>query len=292
MISPLISNITISTIGIALEHSLNFFLDALPYILFGFILSAYLKVKLKGDLRKKFVHRLSSSKKSIVLASLIGGALPLCSASGVPVANALNSRGANLGVAMAFIVSASSINPIGIMLSYSLLGYKLVIMQIIASLILSMLIGLVFYNNKVIFCGFEENIHKNDFFSIFINQFKKLFPSMALGFIISGFVMTYIPKDTILLILSNDIASYFYVSIIRIFIFLCPHALIPIIKSVAIDGVSRGLIISFLISAPTLGLPLLLSMKKCYGKKLTLKYLFSVILASGLIGFVIDKIII
>ncbi len=278
-------------IYIPLEHSLNFFLKALPYIILGFVISTYLKIKLKGDLRKRFVHILDNSKKSIILASFIGGILPLCSASGVPVANAMSSKGANLGTSMAFIVSASSINPIGILLSLSLLGYKLAIVQVLASMLLSVFVGLIFYNEKVVFCGFESKNNKNSFFDVFIEQFKKFLPSITLGFLISGFVMTYVSKETILLILSNNLYSYFYVSIIRIFIFLCPHAMVPIIKAVAIDGISKGLIISFLISAPTLGLPLLMAMKRCYGKKLTLKYLIGVIVGSGIIGILFDKFI-
>lgn len=284
------NNIFLYSIINSLEHSFNFFLEALPYILFGFILSSYIKVKLKGNIRKKLVHKLGNNKKSLILSSFVGGILPLCSASGVPVANTLNSKGANLGVAMAFIVSASSINPISIMLSYSLLGYKLVILQIISSIILSILVGLVFYNDKVKIYYFEENIVKNDFLNIFLNQSKKLFPSILLGFLISGFIMEYVPKDTILLILSNNIYNYFYVSILRIFIFLCPNALIPIIKSVAVNGISKGLIISFLISAPTIGLPLVLALNRSYGKKIVIKYLISVILISGLIGIGLDKI--
>ena len=284
------NNIFLYSIINSLEHSFNFFLEALPYILFGFVLSSYINVKLKGNIRKKLVHKLGNNKKSLILSSFVGGILPLCSASGVPVANTLNSKGANLGVAMAFIVSASSINPISIMLSYSLLGYKLVILQIISSIILSILVGLVFYNDKVKIYYFEENIVKNDFLNIFLNQSKKLFPSILLGFLISGFIMEYVPKDTILLILSNNIYNYFYVSILRIFIFLCPNALIPIIKSVAVNGISKGLIISFLISAPTIGLPLVLALNRSYGKKIVIKYLISVILISGLIGIGLDKI--
>jgi uncharacterized membrane protein YraQ (UPF0718 family) len=150
-------------------------------------------------------------------------------------------------------------------------------------------VGLIFYNKRAIFCGFESKNH-NSFFSVFIEQFKNLFPSIVLGFLVSGFVMTYVPKEIILLVLSNDIYTYFYVSIIRIFIFLCPHAMIPLIKTVAIEGIPKGLIISFLISSQSIGLPLLLGMKRIYGIKLTLKYVFGVVVGSGMIGIVLDKI--
>ncbi|AEF96594.1 permease [Methanotorris igneus] len=282
--------IDIYDIYLSLERSLNFFLRALPYLMLGFILSTYLKIKLKGDLRKKFVHVLDGSKKSIVLASFIGAILPLCSASGIPVASAMNSKGANLGVSFAFMVSASSINPIGILLTISLLGYKMVIVQVLASIVLSIFVGFIFYNEKAIFCGFETKNHNNSFFSAFIEQFRKLFPSIVLGFLISGFIMTYVPKETILLVLSNNVYTYFYVSIIRIFIFLCPYAMLPIIKTVAIEGIPKGLIVSFLISAPTLGLPILLPMKKYFGNRLTLKYVFGVVVGSGIIGITLDKI--
>ncbi|ABR56304.1 permease [Methanococcus aeolicus Nankai-3] len=294
-----ITNITniinINTIFIILEHSFNFFWMALPYILFGFILSTIIKMNINSNFKKRILHNLDGSIISLLILSFIGAILPLCSASGIPVANALNSKNANLGMSMAFIVSAASINPITIMLTLSMLGYEMTIIQILASLMLSILVGLLFYNEGAPIINYDiivknKNYHEN-FFEIFIGQLKKFLPSMVLGFLISGIIITFISKDAILLILSNNIYSYFYVSILRVFIFLCPHAMIPIIKSVAIEGIQKGLIISFLISAPTLGLPLLLTMKKGYGLKITLKYFGSVVLISALIGMIYDFII-
>ena len=170
----------VNDIYLSLERSLNFFLKAFPYLMFGFILSAYLKIKLNGDLRKRFVHLLDGSKKSIILASIVGAFLPLCSASSVPIANALNSRGVNLGISFAFVVSASAINPIGIMLSLSLLGYKIAVIQILASLILSIFVGFVFYNKRAIFFAFENKKSNDNFFDVFIEQFKSQIPHYML----------------------------------------------------------------------------------------------------------------
>jgi uncharacterized membrane protein YraQ (UPF0718 family) len=254
-------------------------------------------MNIDSNFKKRILHNLDGGIASLLILSFIGAILPLCSASGIPVANALNSKNANLGMNMAFIVSAASINPITIMLTLSMLGYEMTIIQILASLMLSILVGLLFYNDGAPTIDYDimvKNIQNNNyyypenFFKIFIGQLKKFLPSMALGFLISGVIITFISKDAILLILSNNIYSYFYVSILRVFIFLCPHAMIPIIKSVAIEGIQKGLIISFLISAPTLGLPLLLTMKKGYGLKITLKYFGSVVLISALIGMIYD----
>jgi len=165
----------INDVYLSLERSLNFFLKAFPYLMFGFILSAYLKIKLKGELRRRFVHLLNNSKKSIILASIVGALLPLCSASSsVPIANALNSRGVNLGISFAFIVSASAINPIGIMLSLSLLGYKIAVIQILASLILSIFVGFVFYNKRAIFFAFENKKSNDNFFDELYASYKIL----------------------------------------------------------------------------------------------------------------------
>ena len=287
--------INIDTILIILEHFFNFFWMTLPYILFGFILSTTIKMNIDSNFKKRILHNLDGGIASLLILSFIGAILPLCSASGIPVANALNSKNANLGMNMAFIVSAASINPITIMLTLSMLGYEMTIIQILASLMLSILVGLLFYNDgaptidyDIMVKNIQNNNYPENFFKIFIGQLKKFLPSMALGFLISGVIITFISKDAILLILSNNIYSYFYVSILRVFIFLCPHAMIPIIKSVAIEGIQKGLIISFLISAPTLGLPLLLTMKKGYGLKITLKYFGSVVLISALIGMIYD----
>ncbi|MBG0768564.1 permease [Methanococcus maripaludis] len=276
-------------IFISLEHSLNFFSEAFVYILFGFLMSAYIKVKLKGKLRQKFVHILDNSKKSILVASLIGAVLPLCSASGVPVANVMNSKGTNLGITMSFIVSASSITPLGVMLTYSLLGYEIAVMQILASLVLACSLGIIFYNDKIPFYFEEYDVKAEEtFLKVLFKQMKNLMPAIMIGFLISGFMMYFIPKDVILYALSNNIMMYFYASVARIFIFLCPNAMIPLISSVAINGVPKGLILSFLISAPSIGLPMISAMLKVYGKKIALKYVFGVIMLGGIIGILVD----
>lgn len=278
------------SIFISLEHSFNFFLAAFPYIIFGFLLSAYVKIKLKGKLRQKFIHVLDNSKKSIVIASLIGAVLPLCSASGIPIANVMNSKGSNLGVTMSFIVSASSITPLGVMLIFSILGFKMAILQIIMAIILSCIVGMTFYADKIPFFAFEERemALEETYFNVLFKQLKNLMPPIIIGFILSGFFMQFIPKDIILYALSNNLIAYFYVSFARIFIFLCPNALIPLVNSISIDGISNGLILSFLISAPTIGLPMIFGMLKSYGKKITLKYVLSVIISSAVLGIIYD----
>ncbi|ABR54208.1 permease [Methanococcus vannielii SB] len=283
--------IPINSIVISLERSFNFFISSFPYIILGFLISAYIKIKLKGKLRQKFMHVLDSSKKSIIIASIIGAVLPLCSASGVPIANVMNKKGANFGITMSFIVSASSITPLGLMLIFSILGSKLAVLQIIMSIILSCIVGIIFYNEKMPLYTFEEfDIKKEEnYLSILYNQSKNLMPPIIFGFLLSGFLMEFIPKDIILYALSNSLMMYFYVSFARIFIFLCPHALIPLINSVSVNGVSNGLIISFLISAPTLGLPMIFALNKSYGKYITIKYILSVIISSAFLGIIYDS---
>ncbi|MCS3901317.1 permease [Methanococcus voltae] len=273
------------------EKSVNFLKDSILFILIGFVISAFLKVKLKGDLRKKIVHNLNYSKFSLLKSSLMGAILPLCSASGVPVANAMNSKGVNMGTSMAFIISAASITPIGFFMTLSIIGYKLAIYQVILSLILSISVGTLFLNDKYTPYFKEGKQQENTFKSVLISQLKFIMPSILLGYILSGFFATLIPSEVIIMLLSNNIFTYFIISAIRLVIFLCPYALIPLINNFAIDGIPKGIILSFLISAPATGLPLILALNKCYGLKKTLKYIVSIVVISALLGILSDTFI-
>ncbi|MBP2201174.1 uncharacterized membrane protein YraQ (UPF0718 family) [Methanococcus voltae] len=273
------------------EKSFNFLKDSILYILVGFIISAYLKVKLKGDLRKKIVHNLNYSSFSLLKSSLMGAILPLCSASGVPVANAMNSKGVNMGTSMAFIISAASITPIGFFMTLSIIGYKLAIYQVILSIILSICVGIVFLKDKYTPYFKEGKQKEHNFTSILLSQLKFIMPSILIGYMLSGLFATLIPTEVIVMLLSNNLITYFVISAIRLVIFLCPYALIPLINNFAIEGIPKGIILSFLISAPATGLPMILALNKCYGLKKTLKYLISIIVISAILGLLSDTFI-
>lgn len=85
-------------------------LQALPFLVFGVLLSAVLAVFVPPS----FFARALPSRQALAVpvAGMAGAVLPGCECASVPVAGALMSRGVTPAAALAFLLSAPAINPV------------------------------------------------------------------------------------------------------------------------------------------------------------------------------------
>lgn len=112
------------------------------YLLIGFALAGVLHVVLRRTPR--FTEMLARrGGRSVVLASVLGAPLPLCSCGVVPAGLTLRRRGASKGATVSFLVSVPETDVVSILLTYGLLGGPVMaIARPVAALITAMIAGL------------------------------------------------------------------------------------------------------------------------------------------------------
>src|SRR5512134_844441 len=88
------------------------------YILFGFLLAGVLKTAFPPD--KVLKHLGGKNIRSVLLASLLGIPLPLCSCAVLPTAMSLRKHGASKGATLSFLISTPETGVDSISLTYAL----------------------------------------------------------------------------------------------------------------------------------------------------------------------------
>lgn len=122
--------------------SWKIFVEAAPYLIFGFGAAGVLNVIVPDQ---KIVDYLGSSAgkvRSVINASLAGLPLPLCSCGVIPAAMSIRKRGANRGATLSFLISTPQTGVDSIAITYALLDPLMTIFRPLATLITALLAGL------------------------------------------------------------------------------------------------------------------------------------------------------
>ncbi len=78
--------------GVLIE-SWNIFLEAAPYLIFGFGIAGLLHVLVPDEMVMKYLGKSAGRIRPVINASLLGVPLPLCSCGVIPAAISLKQRG-------------------------------------------------------------------------------------------------------------------------------------------------------------------------------------------------------
>ena len=113
--------------------------DASPYLLFGFLIAGLIHVcvspqRIAGMMGKR-------NWKSVLMASICGIPLPLCSCSVLPTAATLREKGASRGATASFLISTPETGVDSISVTYGLMGLPMAIIRPVAAFITAFIAG-------------------------------------------------------------------------------------------------------------------------------------------------------
>lgn len=113
--------------------------ESATFLLAGLLVAALLDAMLAGGW---LVRQLASRRpRSVVLATVVGLPLPLCSCSVLPSALALRERGASRGATLSFLISTPETSVTSILLSWGLLGPVMAVVRPAAACVTALLAG-------------------------------------------------------------------------------------------------------------------------------------------------------
>lgn len=156
----LLNSFLILVSGILLA-SWEIFVEAAPYLIFGFGIAGFLNVLVPDQKIVNYLGTSAGRVRSVVNASLAGLPLPLCSCGVIPAAMSIRKRGANRGATLSFLISTPETGVDSIAVTYALLDPLMAIFRPLAALITAILAGLA--DNFLIGENLEkENIKKQE----------------------------------------------------------------------------------------------------------------------------------
>ncbi len=117
------------------------FRESSLYLLLGFGVAGLLHALVPETLIQRLLGK--GRVRSIVVASLVGVPLPLCSCSVVPTAVALRRRGASRGATVSFLVSTPETGVDSIALTYGLMGWLMAVFRPVAAFVTALVAGLI-----------------------------------------------------------------------------------------------------------------------------------------------------
>lgn len=110
-----------------------------PWLIVGFVLAGLIHTLMPESLLQRLLS--GGKRRSVLLATLIGIPLPLCSCSVIPVALSLRRKGASRGATTSFLISTPEIGIDSFLLSYTILSPLFAVLRLVSTFISAMLVG-------------------------------------------------------------------------------------------------------------------------------------------------------
>ena len=292
-----------------LRELVAIFLDASPYILFGFAIAALLNVLLPVHTVQRLLGR--GRVRPIFMASLLGIPLPLCSCAVLPTAIALRRRGASPGATASFLISTPESDVDAIVLTYGLMGPLMAIYRPIAGFVTAIAAGFAadfWARDEVEPASSSSDTHdklsaeeargsgllpwRARLRAGFSGAFRELFDETShwilAGLVISALISTILPASIVTRYLSQGAVPLFAMLLIGIPLYICASASTPIAAALMMKGLSPGAALVFLLAGPATNIGSIGILSRTFGRRFVWIYVGSIALFSLAFGFLLD----
>ena len=270
----------------------------------GIILGSLISVFAKDRINNLF-SSMSSLKWgifSIIPASLLGIASPLCMYGTIPIAASFANKGMREDWLAAFMMSSILLNPQLIIYSMAL-GTQVLLLRIVSCIICGILTGLlvrIFYKNKKFFRfdGFLEKHNRDTDKNLLLRLIKNILRNIKatgvyflLGIVISCLFQRYVPTEAFVSFFGNNSGlGVLMAATLGVPLYVCGGGTIPILQLWLHRGMSLGSATAFMIAGPSTKITNLSALKIVFGFKRFILYIVYILAFSFLSGLFVDLI--
>src|ERR1043166_7649516 len=310
------------SLWVGLYHAFAMFWETLWALVLGFGISAALQVFVSKTQMTRVLGR--SGLREVLLATGFGATSSSCSYAATAIGRSAFQKGAALVPALAFMFASTNlVVELGAVL-WVLMGWQFLLAEIVGALVLIAIMWLlmsIFFPAKLEQdarehagleitsgeCCHDEHEHHEEseqenerrwakVADAFWMDWQMLWKEIALGFLIAGFLVAFVPHDwwkalfiekgpPLLRLIENAAVG----PIIAILSFVCSVGNIPLASLLWANGISFGGVISF-VYADLLVIPLILIYRQYFGGRATL-YIVTIFYASMVAaGVIVDLI--
>src|SRR3990167_6843800 len=282
-----------------IEQLFNYSVSIIPAFLFALLISAILAEVITDS----FFEKILSSKSIIfiILSSIIGALIPLCTCGMIPLASKLQKKGTSWLLVISFLTAGNASSITSILLTL-VLGLKITVLRFTISVLFGILVSYIFVlffkpetsvSFKIDKHGSVETLRTTPLQAKIFHEFKGLlfsFGPWVIAAIIIGSVISLClsPEDIVKFAGIKKMLSPFLLSLCGFPFYFCAGADIPISKALLEKGASIGSVISFMTASPGINLTSFFIYKKWLGLKNTVVYLLISFLVCGFLGLIIN----
>ena len=299
-IFAILCTIVLYLIAKSLLEKFNFFADmilvsflgtmlkALPFLMLGVIISAFIQVFITTELMEKIFPK--KLIPSMAVALLAGFFLPVCDCVSIPVFRTLVKKGVPIPAAVTFLLASPVINPIVMISTYSAFNksIEMVLTRIILGIIVSVIVGLCFVlfptekmllsNTFVPFCKcgcYDKSTSGSSFkdkFSLMISHSQAEFFDVGRYLIIGAFIssiLSYFTSD-FFTSQSNLPIAIILMMIMAFVLSLCSSSDAVIAKSLA-SSFPQGALMAFMVFGPMLDIKNIMMLNAGFPKRFIIR---------------------
>jgi uncharacterized membrane protein YraQ (UPF0718 family) len=246
---------------------LGIFIEAMPYLLFGTLVSGLVEVFLDRDLMARVISK--RPVPAAISGALMGLVFPVCECGVIPLARRLFHKGLPLPAGIAFLLAAPVFNPIVIFSTAAAFGWgPMLLWRVGLSLLIAVVVGLIFSIEKdptnvlrpVLLSSHEhEHTHHHEAASfsdkiqqallICADEFFEMGRYLIVGAMLAAGLQTFIPQSSLLAIGSGPILSVIVMMVLAIILSIC-STVDAFVALGFVGAFSFGSLLSFLVFGP------------------------------------------
>ncbi len=293
--------------------------ESAPFLIFGLFVAGLLHVFLDPAIVARHLGR--GRVRPVVMASVFGVPLPLCSCGVLPAALAIRKQGANDGAVTSFLISTPATGVDSIAITYALLGPIMAIARPIVAFVAGVATGFVqtLSNRsaavgarepaaqacKVDACcdgegcppdehkrhhGFADKARAGMRYA-FVDLLGEVSGWFLLGVLIAGIIMFAVPGDLIERHLGGGLVTMLIMLVVGIPLYVCSSASVPIAAALILKGLSPGAALVFLMAGPATNAAGITVVAGMLGKRAAGIYLAGIAVSAVVMGLLLDALL-
>lgn len=244
---------------------LGIFIEALPYLLIGTLISGVVEVFVDRDQLTRLIS--NRAVPAAVTGALMGLVFPVCECGVIPLARRLFHKGLPLGAGISFLLAAPVLNPIVIFSTAAAFGWgSMLLWRLGFTLLIAIVVGLVFsierdpsnillgslgssheHHHAESGSSFREKIQRA--LAICADEFFEMGRYLIIGAMLAALLQTFIPQSALLAVGSGPVFSVLVMQLLAIILSIC-STVDAFVALGFTSAFSFGSILSFLVFGP------------------------------------------
>jgi len=266
----------------------SYLVEIVPFFVLAVFVSAFLKATVKPSL---FLGFLSKRHSAPIFTALLGAVAPMCSCSMLPFANFINSYSKGYGPVLAFLITAPTLSPVILLLTYGLFGLDVSIYRLVGSLAYALLVafavGYFFKKPPTLQMKMKEDSSKRSAFLEGLREQLPVVKYLLIGIAIASLIKTYTPA-WLAVSLSKTPLAYPLISLVAVPIYVCSGEDVVLGRAMMDVGFTTGQAITFMLGSSGVCLPTIFALFSFLPKRVVFAYSAGWFIFSIITGLIYD----
>ncbi len=279
-----------------LTLTLSVLIESLPFIMLGVVLSVVVQVWVPPGLIERWMPRRGWARRAVL--ALLGMFLPVCECGNVPLARGLLIRGFTVPEAMTFLMAAPIVNPVVIITTHQAFGWDggILVARLLGGYAIANLLGWLYSRHPdpqrlltdrfVAECADDHHLEGSRIrrsLELFVTELRAVMPALVIGSAIAGAVQVVVPREALLAIGANPVASILAMIALGFTVAICSNVDSFFALSFA-STFTPGSLVAFLLVGPLVDVKMLALMRTTFTTRTLAGMVAIVVVCAFLIG--------